>query len=322
MSSDTHAANPVLSLPNGRRLEAALPKLDFMISIDIYKNETTRHANLILPTTFGLEHDHYPLVFGALSVHNTAKYAPAVLTPASGARHDWQVLAGLGWRLCKARGGKQRLQAPLLRALARVLPPRRALDLLLRTGARKLSLAKLEHEPHGLDLGPLEPRLREITGGKPVSLAPPELARDFGRLARRLDAGATARDSLVMIGRRHLRSNNSWMHNAPRLVSGNNRCTLLVHPDDARERGIRDGDRVRVGSEVGAIEVRAEVSDEVARGVVSLPHGWGHDREGVELGVAKQTDGASANDVIGEGAIDELSGTACLTGAPVSVARL
>jgi anaerobic selenocysteine-containing dehydrogenase len=315
----THAGNPVLSLPNGKRLEAALPKLDFMVSIDIYKNETTRHAHLILPTTFGLEHDHYPLIFGALAVHNVAKYAPAVLPESDGALHDWEVLSRLAARLLKARGGKARLQAPLVRWLGRLLPPRRLLDLLLRLGPHRMSLSALARSPSGVDLGPLEPRLAELTKGRKISITPEAVLTDLARLERRL--GRSDNGGLVLIGRRHLRSNNSWMHNVERMVSGQNKCTLLVHPEDAGARGIASGDRVSVASPTGTIEVECEVTDEVARGVVSLPHGWGHNRDGVGLSVARSTDGASANDVIGETNIDELSGTASLTGIAVNVAR-
>jgi anaerobic selenocysteine-containing dehydrogenase len=307
-------------VPNGRRLDVALQKLEFMVSIDIYRNETTRHAHLILPTSVGLEREHYPLVFGALSVHNAAKYAAPVLPAPAGVRHDWQVLLGITSRLVAARGGRQRLLAPVLRALGRVVPPRRALDLLLRFGPHKLTLAELERQVHGVDLGPLEPRLTEILRGRRIELLSEPILGDFRRLERKLTSSTNG--GLVLIGRRHLRSNNSWMHNLAPLVAGQNRCNLLVHPDDAAARGIADGDRVRLESRVGSIQVEAELSDEVARGVVSLPHGWGHDRAGVALGVASRTRGASLNDVTDETLVDELSGCAALSGVPVTVAAV
>ena len=316
----TFAGNPVLSVPNGRRLEKALGSLDFMVSIDIYRNETTRHADLILPTTFGLEHGHYPLVFGALSVRNTAKLTHPVLPRPEGLLHDWELLSRLSARLWAKKGRRAtRLVAPLAERLLGKLPPERVLDLLLRAGPHRLSLRKLERSPHGIDLGPLEPRLAELTEGRPIPIAPEPIVSDLERLRTRLRAAVP---ELVLIGRRQLRSNNSWMHNSARLVTGTNRCTLMMHPDDARGRGIASGDAVRLSSRVGSIEVAAELTDEVARGVVSLPHGWGHDRQGVDLSVAKTTVGASVNDVTDERFVDELSGCAALSGVEVRVEAL
>jgi anaerobic selenocysteine-containing dehydrogenase len=313
----THAGNPVLSLPNGRRLERALGSLEFMVAIDIYLNETTCHADFVLPPTFGLEHEQYPLLFLALSVRNWAKFSPAILPAAEDSRHDWQVLLGLATRLLSRRGMSGKVAAAAMqRALG--AGPRRWLDLLLRFGPHRLKLERLQGSPHGIDLGPLEPRVPALV--KSIRLAPPLFLADLARVRSRLEDGAAADGELMLIGRRTLRSNNSWMHNSELLVRGKNRCTLLMHPDDARARGLASGESVRVTSRVGAIETELEVSDEVRPGVVSLPHGWGHGREGTRLPVANRRPGVSLNDVIDDARYDPISGTSQLS-VPVSVCR-
>jgi len=321
------AGNPVLSTPNGGQLERALGGLDFMVSIDFYLNETTRHCDIILPPTAALEHDHYDLVFNLLAVRNIAKYSPAVFRPAADARHDWQILAELHRRL---GGGAQKER--LKRWVNAKLGPRRALDLGLRFGpygtglmpfGRGLSLKKLERAPHGLDLGPLEPCLpkRLRTPERRIELAPAAYVEDVDRLRKTLDGDAVD-DSLLLIGRRQLRSNNSWMHNFPRLMGGKGRCTLLMHPDDAADRGLRNSQRVAVVSRTGRIEAPLELSDEVMRGVVSLPHGWGHHRPGTRMTTARQHPGVSLNDVTDDLEVDPLCGTAVLSGVRVCVERV
>jgi anaerobic selenocysteine-containing dehydrogenase len=316
----TFAGNPVLSTPNGARLDRALSGLEYMVSIDVYRNETTRHANLILPTSFGFERDHYDLVFYVLSVRNAARYVKALVPPPPGVRGDFEVLLDLGLSLRRHGGGRRgRALGAVLRA-ARMLGERRLLDLMLRFGPHRLSLRKLEREPHGIDLGPLRPQLpaRLGTPAKRVQLAPSIFLRDLDRLEARL---SQAPAELVLIGRRALRSNNSWMHNSLRLVKGPPGCVLLMHPDDAAERGLESGARVRVASRVGSIEVPVGVTADVARGVVSLPHGWGHAREGAALGVAAEHAGASLNDLTDEQSVDALSGNAAFSGVPVDVTR-
>ncbi len=311
----THAGNPVLSTPNGTRLEAALAGLDFMVAIDFYLNETTRHAHVILPPTPPLEHDHYDLAFHTLAVQNTAKYSPALFQRPRDARHEWEIFCELGGRL------EGRAKWAVLKALG----PRRMLDIALRTGpygagfipgAPGLSLAELERRPHGIWLGALSPCLpqRLQTKNRRLELAPPLLLDDLRRLEQQ-----PAEDGLTLIGRRQLRSNNSWMHNSPRLVKGPRRCTLLMHPEDARERGLDTGAAARLASRVGSIDVEVEVSDEMMRGVVSLPHGWGHSRPGIRLSVASNNAGASINDVTDGDRIDAASGNAAFSGTPVTV---
>jgi anaerobic selenocysteine-containing dehydrogenase len=319
----THAGNPALSTPNGARLSRALAGLDFMVAIDIYRNETTRHAHLILPTSFGLERDHYDLAFYALAVRNAARYVSPVLTPPPGVRHDWQVLLDLALGLSARGGGRKDTTLVWMMRAIRWLGPRRVLDLLLRFGPHKLSLKRLEREPHGIDLGPLEPRLPSVlaTKDKRIALAPPMFVDDVARLEAQLDAtvATTSPDQLLLIGRRNLRSNNSWMHNSQRLVKGPEACTLLMHPDDARARGLADGDRVEVRSRVGAVAVPLALSADIAVGVVSLPHGWGHGGDGVALRVAQSRAGASINDLTDEERLDALSGNASFSGLPVTV---
>ena len=306
----TSAGNPVLSAPGGPRLERALGSLDFMVSIDPYLNETTRHAHVILPPTSPLEHSHYDAALAAFSVRNVAKYSPAVFARPADARHDGEICAALWMRLRLPK-----LAARLAeRAIGR-LGPEAILEPALRLGPHRLSLGKLRAAPHGLDLGALEPRLpgRLATQDKKIDLAPAIHLADLPRLDRARAGG------LVMIGRRHLRSNNSWMHNSERLVKGPPRCTLLVHPDDAAARGLVEGAPARVATPAGAIELPVEITDAMMPGVVSVPHGWGHHRPGVRLSVATRVPGASSNDVLDPACVDELSGTSALSGQPVEV---
>ena len=345
----TVAGNPVLSTPNGRQLDRALAGLELMVSIDLYVNETTRHAHYILPPVGPLERPHYDVALSGFAVRNVAKYAPALFAPPPDSRQDHEILAELALRLGTAPG-LERIKASARSLVARRLGPEGMLDWMLKTGryghenrgsiamlARlpgfesmrraleandrrpaALSTAKLAASPNGVDLGPLEPCLerRIATRDRRIHLAPPAFVADLARAAQSLSA---PQPELVLIGRRHVRSNNSWLHNSRRLVKGKPRCTLMIHPEDAARRGIADGARVRLRSRVGAVEVPAEVTDALMPGVVSLPHGWGHDRSGVRLAVAAAHAGASINDVIDELAVDPLSGTAVLNGTPVEV---
>lgn len=327
----TVAGNPVLSTPNGRALEAALGSLDFMVSIDFYLNETTRHADLVLPPTGPLEHGHYDLVFHAIAVRNTARYSAPVFEADAGQRHDHQILAGLERRLLRLRGAPRRQRAAV--RLRERLGPERLIELGLRVGPhgfggglsrglRGLSMAKLRAAPHGIDLGPLTPclpgRLPRRRGGiEPhIDLAPEAIVNDLDRLHRE---DPPASDGLLLIGRRQLRSNNSWMHNVPKLMAGKPRCTLLVHRDDARRLGIEDGQPVELTSRVGTVVAPAEVGTQVMPGVVSLPHGFGHDRPGTRLRVAAESPGVSINDVTDDQFVDEMSGVAAFSGVPVTV---
>lgn len=325
----TVAGNPVLSTPNGTQLDRALASLEFMVSVDFYLNETTRHAHLILPPTSPLEHDHYDVVFHLLAVRNTAKYSPGLFRPAPGALNDWEIFNELTARLARRRPLGW-LQERARRLVLKWATPRRLLDLGLRAGPygrrspRKLSLRALEAAPHGLDLGALEPCLPErlFTPGQRIRLAPQELVADVERLRGRwLKPATPPNGTLQLVGRRQLRSNNSWMHNSLRLVKGPVRCTLLMHPKDAAARELAQGETVVVESRVGSIPLPLEVTEDMMPGTVSIPHGWGHGRPGVRAAVAAAHAGASINDLTDDLAIDALTGGAAFSGLPVHVRR-
>jgi anaerobic selenocysteine-containing dehydrogenase len=307
----TLAGNPVLSTPNGARLDRALATLDCMVAIDFYVNATTRHAHVVLPPRHVFETGNFDLILSRFAVRSVAKYSAPIIATGDDTRDDWEIATELALRL---RGLDRPLVGRTLRALARDLPER-TIDLLLRLGPHRLTLDALRAAPHGIDLGPLV-----SSGGRAIRtrdrlprLAPPPLVAELARVERWL---AAPPPPLALIGRRHLRSNNSWMHNLAVLAKGPDRARLLVHPDDAASRGIADGARVRVASRTGAIVVRATVSAEVMRGVVSLPHGFG---EVATLRVAGALAGASANDVTDEQLVEPLLGTSILSGVSVTL---
>ncbi|MCO7571456.1 molybdopterin oxidoreductase family protein [Pseudomonas chlororaphis] len=310
----TVAGNPVLSTPNGRQLEQALEGLEFMLSIDLYINETTRYADLILPSTSALENDHYDTTFNLFAVRNVSRFNRAILPKPEGALHDWEIFVGL------AKAFAAQTASPLKPTLA----PAQMIDMGLRAGPYgdasplKLSLATLDQHPHGIDLGALQPNLaaRLKTENRRIQAAPAPIMADLQRFAA---LSAPAPGELLLIGRRHVRSNNSWMHNYHRLVKGKPRHQLLMNPDDLAQRGLSDGQRVRVSSRVGAVEVDVLASSEMMPGVVSLPHGWGHRRPGVQMSIAMEQPGCSANDLTDERQLDALSGNAALNGVPVTV---
>jgi anaerobic selenocysteine-containing dehydrogenase len=332
----TVAGNPALSTPNSQRLANALDGLEFMVSLDVYVNETTRHADVILPSPSPFEHSHYDVAFYQLSVRNIANYTPALMEPPPGMPDDWEsvlrltgIVTGQGAHAdidaidafvageAARRAGIDPAEHP--DAMAR-RGPERMLDLLLRAGPYDLTLADLEAAPHGIDLGPLEPRIPEMlrTASGKVELAPAPIAADVPRLEAAL--ARSRNGSMVLIGRRQLRSNNSWMHNIQPLVKGKERCTAHVHPDDAERLGLRDGEPARVSSRAGSIEVPVEVTDAVMRCVVSIPHGWGHDADGARMDVAAAHPGSNSNVLADETLIDPLSGNAVLNGIPVELA--
>lgn len=319
----TSAGNPVLSTPNGNQLEKALSRLKFMVSIDMYVNETTKHAHIILPPTASLEHDNYELAFHHLAIRNTAKYSPALFEPDPDARHDWQIFMELEARMARP-GFRHRVVARLKRAALQYLKPSGILGLGLRMGPYPLTLRKLKRHPHGLDLGPLQPCLprRLKTIDHRIHAAPDLFIQDVQRLKKKWFGEDNSVAGLLLIGRRQLRSNNSWMHNYARLIKGAEQCTLQMHPSDALPRGIEDGDQVKAVTRVGAGVFTARLSDRMMPGVISIPHGWGHHRPDVLLDHASQHPGSSINDLTDELAIDQLCGTAAFNGTPVSVSRV
>ncbi|RMH81824.1 MAG: molybdopterin oxidoreductase family protein [Actinomyces sp.] len=347
----TVAGNPVLSCPDGERLDEALASLDAMIAVDIYLNETTRHADVILPPPSSLEKSHYDLALYQFHVRNVAHWSPPVFPPSGPLEEDIlaklaAIAAGLGPDADPALVHDQILRSlveaevanehspiagrdpdEILAAVDGDTPADRVLDVLVRTGpygdgfgARPdgLSLAVLAAHPHGVDLGPLEPRLpgRLRTPSGVIEVLADPFVTELARLAQRLDHEPPP---LVLIGRRQLRSNNSWMHNLEVLVRGSNRCTLQVNPADAERLGLVDGGDAEVRSRVGAVRAPVEITDDVPPGVVSLPHGWGHDRPGTRLGVARAHAGVNSNRLTDPAIVDPLSGNAVLNGIPVEV---
>jgi anaerobic selenocysteine-containing dehydrogenase len=354
----TLAGNPALSTPNSYRLQQALGTLQFMASVDIYLNETTRHANVILPPPPALARSHYDLAFYQLAVHNIAHFSPPVIEREPGALDEWEIflrlagiLAGQGpnadlhllddlsvmtliQREVATAGsrGEGRDAGELLETLKPWRGPERMLDFLLRSGPygdgfgqhEGLNLAALEAHPHGIDLGPLQPRIPEIlrTPSGKIELAPQAIVEDVERLRISLEK-SLARDGrhMLLIGRRDLRSNNSWMHNLHVLTKGKERCTLHMHPDDATRLGMDDGETASVASRVRTVEIAVEITDAIMPGVVSIPHGWGHTLPGTQIRIATEHAGVNTNLLTDEEEVDPLSGNAVLNGIPVVVQK-
>ena len=331
----TFAGNPILSTPNGRKLDEAFRSLEFYAAFDIYINETSRHAHIILPPAWSLEQDNYEAVFHLVAVRNTAKFSPAIFEPEPGMKRDYEILTDLMLRVQekKAKGAVQRFALRTARKRGLVPSPRRLLDTLLRIGphgdkfipGRKgLNLKKLEKIPQGVDLGALEPSLERIiqtkNGRVPLNL--PIVREELTRLSHFRDHPEEfeKEDSLLLIGRRDLRTNNSWGHNSKTLITGKKRCNLLMNPEDAQRLGLSSDEQVRIKSRVGEVVTGLTISDEVMPGVVSLPHGWGHDREGVQLSVARENPGVSVNDLTDDQVVEPVIAQAVLNGVPVTVA--
>lgn len=311
----TTAGNPVLSTPNGTQLDRALAALDFMVSVDIYINETTRHAHVILPPTSALNHDHYDSVFNAFAVRNPTRFNGAIWPRAEDERYDWEIFSAIGTRLA-AKLNREYKQPPSVREIVAATVARSP----FRSG---LSIAAIEAEPHGIDLGALTPSLysRLETVDKKIHCAPDVLLRDVERLRAQLQSNPASAwaESLSLIGRRHVRSNNSWMHNSHRLVKGKARHQLMMHPTDMTARGIADGEQVEVSSRVGTLHIEVMAAPEMMPGVVSIPHGFGHARAGVRLGIATAHAGVSVNDLTDHMQVDAISGNAVLNGVSVRV---
>ena len=312
--------NPVLSTSNGVQLDQALDSLEYMISVDIYINETSRHANIILPPTTGLEVSHYDVVFHNLAVRNTAKYSEPLFEKDNNQRHDWEIFEELKNRILAEEGA--------------VIPspknPEEKLAMAMQYGPygkQGLTLQKLKENPHGEDLGALRPCLKEklLTENQEINLTPALIIKDLKRVkvnADRLLQESQDNDfDLKLIGRRHLRSNNSWMHNAERLVKGRDRCTLMIHPETAAKRGIINQEKVQIESRVGRIEISVEITEDIMPNVVSIPHGFGHARAGVQMDIANAHAGVSLNDLTDELLIDELTGNSAFSGVPVRILR-
>lgn len=373
----TVAGNPVISSPNSNRLERALGSLDFMVCIDSYLNETTKHADLILPGSSQLEQAHYDIIFNLISVRNVAKYSPALFEPGKNTKHDWEILLELTHRF--GRGGsilESTKEFAQYHAMKR-LGPDGVLDILLRVGpygtqlpgtssvgtfildtiqdvfpashplrraldngpygpqnrglSKGLCIASLKNYPHGVDLGSLQSALPErlFTSNKHISLVPAGYMADVPRLRKHLNMLDEMRESsqgkvdvhaqMTLIGRRDVRSNNSWLHNSQRLVKGKNRCTAQISKEDAEKRKISSGDMLKVSTDYGAVTIECEVTEDIMPGVISIPHGWGHDHEGTQLSIASKHPGVNMNVLISDQFVDKLTGTSVLNGMPVRV---
>lgn len=311
----TIAGNPLLSVPNGQQLEKAFSGLEYMVAVDIYLNETTRHANIILPPATGLETSHYDLIFNVLAIRNTAKYSPALFEIKENQRYDWQIFKALATKFTgKPDDGST---------------PEMMLNFALKNGPYKkqnIDLKALKANPSGIDLGELKPILqhRLNTKNKHIQLAPEVFVNDLERLEKTFfDKKEDTENKYPydLIGRRQLRGNNSWMHNAARLMRGRNRCTLLLNPKDATDLAIENGQKVTVESSVGQVQIEAEISDEMMPGVVSIPHGFGHNKKGIQMDVAAANAGVNINDLTDEYFVDEVTGNVAFSGVGVLIKK-
>jgi anaerobic selenocysteine-containing dehydrogenase len=352
----TAGGNPVLSTPNTLALEESMKSLEFMVSVDIYLNETTRYADVILPSPSQLERSHFDLVFTGFSVRNVANYSEPVFERAADQPDEWEILLklagiaqGMGANVDVAMvddftldafigsiskdstSPTNGLTAEQIREQLDATGARgadRMLDLMLRTGPygdgfganpNGISLTHMKQHPHGIDFGPLEPRIPEAlrTPSGKVELAPEPLLADLPRLAQSMTEFND--EQLVLVGRRHLRSNNSWMHNIEVLVKGKARCTLQMHPNDAQRVGVKEGSVARIASRVGAVDAVVELTSDIRERVVSLPHGWGHDMSGTRMNVAAKRAGVNSNVLTDENEMDPLSGNSVMNGIPVTI---
>ncbi len=314
----TVAGNPILSTPNSRQLDKAFAALDFMVAIDFYINETTRHADIILPPTSTLEHDHYDIAFLRMAVRDTARFNEAVVAKPDNTQHDWEIFNALGKAFAELNGAPYR-DLP---------PPRELVDMAIQHGhygsanqhELQLNVAKLCSDyPHGIDLGPLKPSLkaRLCTADGVIQCAPKRILQQLPSLLT-----STIDNDLQLIGRRHVRSNNSWMHNYHRLVKGKTRDQLLMHPDDIAACQLHDGAQAMLKSRVGQEQVTVLACTDMMPGCVSLPHGWGHNRPGIQLSVASRHSGVNINDLTDDQLLDPISGNAALNGVRVEVCAL
>ncbi|HYH61937.1 MAG TPA: molybdopterin-dependent oxidoreductase [Solirubrobacterales bacterium] len=322
------AGNPVMSAPGGTRLDEALSDLEFMVSVDQYVNETNRHADVILPPVSALERDEVDVALPLVAIRNHIRFSPAAVPKREGGKEDWEILNGLAKRLGRGLATKARAVS----VAARVASPARVVEsaiaagpygILRRGPIRGLTLGRVKRAKHGVDLGPMKPRLPGalLSPDKRVALAPPALlagAEELEAIAAERETAEREGFDLTLIGRRILNSNNSWMHNSKRLTKGSDRCTAMLNPEDAAARSLQDGSSVKVISRIGEIEVMLEVTDELRAGVVSIPHGFGHSsRNGVGWKHAASLPGASVNDITDPSVLDALTGNAAFNSVPV-----
>jgi anaerobic selenocysteine-containing dehydrogenase len=329
----TIGGNPALAVPNSNRLNAALEKLDFMVSLEPYLNATSRHADYILPPSIGLEHDSYPIISYATAIDNTAKYAAAAVAPPSGVRHDWETIRDMTLRLAARRARAAKSLEDVLIGIGGRFDPKGILRLLLDAGPygiraaleparRRVTLRELESNPHGIDLGPHAPRLKALMGRRRIDIAPVVLKPDIVRLHRlqRERNSETGEGELILVSRRQLRFMNTCLHNIEKLAAGPEQCVLEIHPEDASARSVSDGGRVVISTKNGVIETEARITDDVMPGVVSLPFGWGGRQPGTALSVSERHHGANVNNITDETLVDAVSGMSAFNGTLVRVA--
>ena len=316
------AGNPVLSTPQGRQLDTAFESLEFFVSVDFYLNETNRHADVILPPVTPLQRQHYDIIFHKLAIRNTVAYSEPVIPPQANELTDWQIYLTLAEKLDGLEGKPTAHYQGFFDKT-----PAGILDDLLKSGryaeSHNLSVNTLNNYPHGIDLGPLQPQLPEalFTSDKRIELHLDFYMEDLKRVKKHFFSQSES-DQLVLIGRRHLKSNNSWLHNNARMLKGNNRCTAQIHPETAAKLEIQDQQIIRVSSRVGEVDIEAELTEKMMPGVVSIPHGWGHSFDDIGLTTAKQNAGVSCNDLTDAAQVDVLCGNAVLNGVPITIKRL
>ncbi|MDP5131801.1 MAG: molybdopterin oxidoreductase family protein [Paraglaciecola sp.] len=320
------AGNPVLTTPNGQQLDDAFAGLDFMVAVDFYLTETSRHADIILPPVTALERDHYDVVFHNFAVRNSTKYSPAVFSPEKDSLTDWQIYLSLAQRIDALRGLPTEKYQDLW-----AKEPKGVVDDLLKTSeyrheGQRLSIDLLLQNPHGIDLGPLRSNLPDAIfhADKKIDLRFDYFMADLPRVDQQFfSEEAKTKYNLLLIGRRHLKTNNSWLHNSPRMVKGTNkglsRCTAQLHPEDAQQHQLSEGQMITVRSRVGEISLPVEITDKIMPGVISIPHGWGHNKAGSKWSVAQEHAGVNVNELTDEMVLDELSGNAVLNGVPVCI---
>ncbi|MGO4892862.1 molybdopterin oxidoreductase family protein [Flavobacterium sp. W21_SRS_FM6] len=320
------AGNPVLTTPNGQQLDDAFAGLDFMVAVDFYLTETSRHADIILPPVTALERDHYDVVFHNFAVRNSTKYSPAVFSPEKDSLTDWQIYLSLAQRIDALRGLPTDKYQDLW-----AKEPKGVVNDLLKTSeyrheGQRLSIDLLLQNPHGIDLGPLRSNLPDAIfhSDKKIDLRFDYFMADLPRVDQQFfSEKAKTKYNLLLIGRRHLKTNNSWLHNSPRMVKGTNkglsRCTAQLHPEDAQYHQLSEGQMITVRSRVGEISLPVEITDKIMPGVISIPHGWGHNKAGSKWSVAQEHAGVNVNELTDEMVLDELSGNAVLNGVPVCI---
>ena len=320
-----NSGNPVLSTPNSDEMDKALSKLDYMVSIDFYINESSRHANIILPPTSTLERPHYNLAFHTLAVRNTAKFTEELFKPEKDARSDMQIFVEL-WSRLQPSGIINKLKTWLIKRKIYKIAESGIVDLGLKNGPYPdIDIDKLKQSKHGIDLGALEPCLpdRLFTVDKQINLLPEAIKSDLKRMSDSFQQKTTANKEfdLQLIGRRDPRTNNSWMHNSYRLVKGKNRCIAHIHPNDAQTHNLTNGDIIKVSSKITSLSIPVLVTENIKTGVVSIPHGWGHVFADTEIQIAKKHAGVNINKLMDETEIDELSGNAVLAGVAIKIEK-